>query len=52
LISVGKPKELMEKEKVQNLEDVFIKYVEEVSNTKVVSTFEEMKFLRQGENLE
>lgn len=43
LIAIGTPKELIEKEKVNNLEDVFIKYVENTTNEKVQTSFDELK---------
>lgn len=43
------PQELIEKEKAKNLEDIFISYVERITNTKVSSTFKEMKFLHAEE---
>lgn len=49
LIAVGTPRELIEKEKVSNLEDVFIKYVERETNQKIQSSFEELKFLIREE---
>ncbi|MFZ7120818.1 MAG: ABC transporter ATP-binding protein [Eubacteriaceae bacterium] len=45
LIAFGTPAELIKKESVKNLEDVFIKYVEKSTNQKVQSSFEELKFL-------
>lgn len=39
------PQELIQRENAKNLEDVFISYVERVTNTKVSATFSEMKFL-------
>jgi len=44
IIATGTPKELIEKEGVNNLEDVFIKYVERESNEKIESSFEDIKF--------
>ena len=43
LMALGKPKELIEKEEVNNLEDVFIKYVEKFTNQKIETSFEELK---------
>lgn len=45
LMAIGTPKELIEKEGVNNLEDVFIKYVERATNQKIQASFEELKFL-------
>ncbi|MBU3191451.1 ABC transporter ATP-binding protein [Clostridium bowmanii] len=44
IIASGTPKELIKKEGVNNLEDVFIKYVEKESNEKIESSFEDIKF--------
>ena len=49
LIANGTPKELIEAEKVDTLEDVFIKYVEKTTNQKVESSFDELKFLLDGD---
>jgi ABC-2 type transport system ATP-binding protein len=43
LMAAGAPKELIEKEGVNNLEDVFIKYVEKSTNQKIETSFEELK---------
>lgn len=51
LIAKGSPKELIEKEKVNNLEDVFIKYVERETNESVRPSFEELKFAVKEESL-
>ena len=45
LMAVGTPKELIENEGVESLEDVFIKFVEKSTNQKVEASFEELKFL-------
>lgn len=45
IIASGTPKELIEAEQVNNLEDVFIRYVEKSTNQKVETSFEELKFL-------
>jgi ABC-2 type transport system ATP-binding protein len=50
IIAGGTPKELIETEKVDNLEDVFIKYVERSTNQKVEASFEELKFLIEEED--
>ncbi len=43
------PEEIIKKEHVKNLEDVFISIVERETNTKVSSSFQEMKFLEPDE---
>lgn len=45
IIEISTPQEIIKKENAKNLEDVFITYVERITNTKVSSTFKEMKFL-------
>ncbi|QAA30285.1 ABC transporter ATP-binding protein [Clostridium manihotivorum] len=45
LIALGTPTELIEREHVSNLEDVFIRYVEKSTNQKIQSSFEDLKFL-------
>lgn len=45
LMAVGTPKDLINDEQVDNLEDVFIRYVEKSTNKKVEASFEELKFL-------
>lgn len=47
IINIAPPKELIKNEKVNNLEDIFIKYVEKLTNKKVSSTFKEIKFLHR-----
>lgn len=42
----GTPNELIEKNECKTLEDVFIKYVEELTGEKVSSTFDKVKFLK------
>jgi ABC-2 type transport system ATP-binding protein len=51
LLTIGTPKQLIHEEKVNDLEDVFIRYVEKITNQKIQSSFNEIKFLRnrQGE---
>jgi ABC-2 type transport system ATP-binding protein len=44
IIQIGEPKQLIEKEGVKNLEDVFIKYVENESNTSTKASFHDLKF--------
>ncbi|NLD48007.1 MAG: ABC transporter ATP-binding protein [Clostridiaceae bacterium] len=45
LINISTPRELLENENAKNLEDIFISYVERITNRKVSSTYKEMKFL-------
>ena len=45
LIAIGTPKELIQKEKVTSLEDVFIEYVQRTTHQKIQSSFEQLKFL-------
>lgn len=50
LITIGTPKELIAREGGNNLEDVFIKYVEETTNEKVQNSFDELrKIIRKEE---
>jgi ABC-2 type transport system ATP-binding protein len=49
MINIATPQELIEKENARNLEDIFIKYVEQITNTKVSSSFKEMKFIHSDE---
>lgn len=46
LINITSPQKLIEQEGVNNLEDIFIKYVEKATNEKVVSSFNDLKFLK------
>ncbi|MHB8065623.1 MAG: ABC transporter ATP-binding protein [Ruminiclostridium sp.] len=46
LINVASTQELMEQEGANNLEDIFIKYVEKATNQKITSTFNNLKFLK------
>jgi len=46
LINIASPQELMEQEGANNLEDIFIKYVEKATNQKITSTFDNLKFLK------
>jgi ABC-type multidrug transport system, ATPase component len=46
LIDIAPPKQLIAREGVQNLEDIFIKYVQQLTDQKVVSSFKDMKFLK------
>lgn len=45
LIAIDTPEELIKNEQVSNLEDVFIKYVEKVTNQKIQSSFEDLRSL-------
>ncbi|GLC29623.1 ABC transporter ATP-binding protein [Clostridium omnivorum] len=45
LIAIDTPEKLIKNEKVNNLEDVFIKYVEKVTNQKIQSSFEDLRSL-------
>lgn len=47
LITIDTPENLYEKNGTENLEDIFIKYVKELSNKEVVSSFNELKKARQ-----
>lgn len=49
LLTIGTTKEILKRENAKNLEDVFITYVERVTNQKITSTFKELKFLLDGE---
>lgn len=52
IINTAPPQDLIKQENAKNLEDIFIMYVEQITNKKVSSTFKEMKFLQrdEGEN--
>lgn len=45
IIGKGSPKQLITEKNARNLEDVFIKYVEEDTGKKVEASFEDMKFI-------
>ncbi len=49
VIGQGTPKGIIEDLGVNNLEDVFIKYEEEVTGNKVMSSYDELKFLLREE---
>ena len=49
IINIAPPQELIMQEKAKNLEDIFISYVERLTNTKISSTFKEMKFLHSDD---
>ncbi len=46
LINIASPQQLIEQEGARNLEDIFIKYVERLTNQKVSGTFNNLKFLK------
>jgi ABC-2 type transport system ATP-binding protein len=48
IMASGTPKELIEKEAVNSLEDVFIRYVEKSTNQKIEASFEELKSIVRG----
>ncbi|ERI93270.1 ABC transporter, ATP-binding protein [Clostridiales bacterium oral taxon 876 str. F0540] len=48
IMAAGAPKELIEKEQVGNLEDVFIRYVERSTNQKIEASFKELKSIVGG----
>lgn len=52
LINIAKPKELIESEGAKNLEDIFIKYVEQITKQKVAATFNDLNFLRGDDSNE
>lgn len=43
IMALGTPKELVEKEGVESLEDVFIRYVEKATNQKIETSFDDLK---------
>jgi ABC-2 type transport system ATP-binding protein len=49
IIATGTPKELIEREKVNSLEDVFIRYVEQSTNQKIEASFDELKTIVGGD---
>jgi ABC-2 type transport system ATP-binding protein len=49
LMDIAPPKEIIKKYGARNLEDVFISMVETVTNKKVISSYNEMKFIHQDE---
>lgn len=48
IIASGMPKDLIKKEAVNNLEDVFIKYVENTTNQKIETSFQELRSIVGG----
>jgi len=51
IMAVDKPSALIEKEGANNLEDVFISYVERASGNKIQTDFTKMKFLKKGDEV-
>lgn len=49
LLALDKPENLIAENNADNLEDVFIRYVEQQTKTKIMSSFREMKFLKEEE---
>lgn len=49
LIDIASPRELIEREGARNLEDIFIKYVEQATNQKITAAFNDLKFLKGDE---
>jgi ABC-2 type transport system ATP-binding protein len=47
IINIAPPQNLIRQENAKNLEDIFISYVERITNRKVSATFKEMKFLHE-----
>jgi len=47
IINIAPPQDLIKQENAKNLEDIFISYVERITNRKVSATFKEMKFLHE-----
>lgn len=50
IINIASPQELIRQEGTKNLEDIFIKYVENATNQKLTSTFKDLKFLKGDED--
>ncbi len=46
LINIASPQQLIEQEGAKNLDDIFIKYVERLTDQKVAGTFNDLKFLK------
>lgn len=46
LITIDTPENLYKKNNIENLEDIFIKYVKELSNREVVSSFTQLKQIK------
>jgi ABC-2 type transport system ATP-binding protein len=49
IMDIAPPRELIEQNNARNLEDIFISMVEKVTQKKVSSSFNEMKFIRSEE---
>ena len=52
ILAKDSPSNLIKKENVNTLEDVFIKYVEKQTGEKISTSFNKLKFLQVGENNE
>ena len=52
ILKIGEPKKLIEEQKANNLEDIFISMVEKVTNKKIEASFEQVKFLKPSQNKE
>ena len=52
LMNIAPPKQLIEEEGANNLEDIFIKYVEKATNKKISASFDEVKFIKSNEEEE
>ncbi len=50
LMDISSPRELIEKEGVRNLEDIFVKYVERETGQKVSGGLKGLNFLKEGDN--
>lgn len=48
IIGQGKPKEIIKEKDVNNLEEVFIKFVEEIYGKKITDSFDELKFISKS----
>lgn len=49
LMALDSPDRLMKERHAYTLEDVFIQYVEQQTGTKIMASFQDMKFLKEGE---
>lgn len=49
LMDIASPKDIIKKYEAKNLEDVFIAMVEKVTNKKITSSYQEMKFIQGGD---
>ena len=48
LMKIAPPKQLIQEENANNLEDIFISYVEKATNKKVETSYQNMKFLTEN----